>query len=816
MVDKKNEVTPWPHQAEFLDAVARLYGSVRHRALFVMATGLGKTNAAAFAYQRYVRQSGRVRLLFLAHQTELLIQARDTFRRIIGPELSTGLYNNEHKEVRATAVFATFQSMREALYGRKRKFGRRAFPPRRFDYIIVDESHHGHAPTYRPVLEYFQPKFMLGMTATPYRGDFKDIREIFGHEIFSLDLEEALTRGLLTPVEYHIMADEIVQQDKLKVQAHLVSIQSLNRVFFARKRDLEIVESIYRKIAHVAEPRIIVFTASIKHAEKFAALIPGALTIHSGLARRERRKRMKLIRSGVARVAITIDQFNEGVDIPEANVLVFLRSTQSKTIFLQQLGRGLRRVPGKKQVVVLDYVANCERLLYLDELRRTLATKATGPHAPREEFSLNWGSVNFDERALRIVELLRKMKLGLSNEVLLEYLRDFYQKHGRAPKSKEFRTSMFLPNIGTYHNRFGGILKAMKLAGLPDSAFTSYQRGQLYSEELSKEELLERMRAFYRTHKRAPVKRDLTYRKNMPTMPTYVAHFGSYRKALSLAGIPVAHSGRYSDRLILKKLREFYQQEGRSPRPPDLTSANGMPGIDTIYDHFGSISRALKLARLPVDVFHAARFETKQLTDEQMVGKLKKFYYEHKRAPTAKDMGVGGKLPHPDTLRSRFGGLKKAFDLAGIPIPTILLGVEIAKGTDEELLQLLREFFQKHRRSPRMTELTVKNGLPGWTVLQRRFGSNIGLAYERAGIPVPTNIGRGLKRWTKDQMLESIRQFYVKHGRVPNQADFRNKYGLPSYTSIYINFGGSRQAIVLAGIPETAIRPTGSQHKKEK
>lgn len=392
-------------QAEALDAIheARINGA--KRALVQMATGLGKTTVVAADVKRFLEEKPDARVLFLCHQNDILAQARERFERLIGGNHTFGNFTGEEQDFHeVTCLFASFQVMHR---------WREAFMKDEFDYVVVDESQHGKAPTYEPTLEYFEPEFMLGVTATPDRHDLKDIREIFGEEIYRLSLEEAIARGLLAEVGYHVITDEIVDTNTLRdLRGKKLSIKQLDRTIFAPKRDEEIVRIINEKSEDIDKPKRIVFCKSIEQAEEYAQYFDNAAPLHSKLPKWEQDNYIQQFRDSEIDTLLTIDMFNEGIDIPDANQVIFLRSTQSKTIFLQQLGRGLRRAPGKESVQVLDFVANCERLAMIDEVWQDIGeyNAAQNSEVVDEVMRVEIGEVHFTEVAREVLDILDEIE----------------------------------------------------------------------------------------------------------------------------------------------------------------------------------------------------------------------------------------------------------------------------------------------------------------------------------------------------------------------------------------------------------------------
>lgn len=391
---------PYDYQIECLTALemARLAGA--KEGLIVLASGLGKTIGTAFDVTHWLKTHGG-RILYLCHQNEILHQSQGKFSEVLPPETSYGFYHGyEKSSQKVDCLFASFQTMarRHAL-----------FKPDEFDYIVVDESHNSGAASYGKVLDYFKPKFLLGLTATPERIDGFDIRKRFGQPVYYLPLEEALARNLLTPVDYRLISSEITFE-KLGVfnNREGLSIDDLNEELFVPKTDAEINSAIEKAASELADPRIMIFANTIARADELAMSVPGSVVIHSRVPKKERFTRLELFRNGLVKTAIVVDCFNEGVDVPEANLLVFLRLTISGRIFFQQLGRGLRKCEGKDKVIVLDFVGNCDRILKVKALsdsvensRRKLEGKLD--NIPRVTFM-------FDGKIGQVIDLVQKTK----------------------------------------------------------------------------------------------------------------------------------------------------------------------------------------------------------------------------------------------------------------------------------------------------------------------------------------------------------------------------------------------------------------------
>ncbi|HSE35355.1 MAG TPA: DEAD/DEAH box helicase family protein [Candidatus Paceibacterota bacterium] len=411
---------PFEYQEECLRAVQTVREKEdARRALVVMASGLGKTVTVGLDLRSFwEKHSGRA--LYLCHQNEILEQARTTIEAIHGSGLAYGFFHGHERTLQRTDVlFSSLQTMTRHKH---------LFRPNEFAYCAVDESHHSHAFTYRSTIEYFEPEFLLGVTATPNRLDELNIRDIYGEEVYSLPLEEALARRLLCPVDYRLMFDEIYIPPDIFGARRPPPIAELNKRMFSPGRDEAIVRTIRRHMGRVENPRVIVFANSIAECDKFAALMPESFAIHSRVPPKERAIRLEMFRQGLVQVVVVVDVMNEGIDVPQANILVFLRATDSQTIFFQQLGRGLRRSKEKKRVLALDFVANCERILMVSELHQRVAEEhekqlqkrsagARGEkRSPQDDLdsgapmTLNTDEPEFREKIIPLLRLLKQVR----------------------------------------------------------------------------------------------------------------------------------------------------------------------------------------------------------------------------------------------------------------------------------------------------------------------------------------------------------------------------------------------------------------------
>ncbi len=360
------EVTPYAYQQKILDKLdAERKIRNNYRNLVVAATGTGKTVIAALDYKRFRRDNPKSpsRLLFIAHREEILIQSLNTFRQVLRDANFGEILVGNCRAEKLDYLFISIQSFnsKDLAAILSKDF---------YDYIIVDEFHHAAASSYQNLLEYFQPKIILGLTATPERMDGKEILGYFGGRITAeLRLPEAIERGLLCPFQYFGVADG-TDLRRLKWtrgnydKSELSNLYSINRDS-AEKRASLIIDALYRYLSDINEVKGLGFCVSIEHArfmeEFFNDRNIPSLSL-SGQDNNEKRKeaKQKLV-DGEVRFIFVVDLYNEGVDIPEINTVLFLRPTESLTVFLQQLGRGLRRCEGKGCLTVLDFIGQSNK-----------------------------------------------------------------------------------------------------------------------------------------------------------------------------------------------------------------------------------------------------------------------------------------------------------------------------------------------------------------------------------------------------------------------------------------------------------------------
>ena len=345
-----------PFQERLLEqiAIARLQG--QHRNLLVSATGTGKTVMAAVDYSRLRESLGECRLLFVAHREEILNQSLALFRYAISDASFGEKWVGKDKPEKYAHVFASVQTLNNAPI--------ETIDPAYFDVIIIDEFHHSAAPSYQRILDHFKPVELLGMTATPERTDGVSILKWFGGEISAeLRLWDAIDQGRLAPFTYYGIHDGLDLKDIPWKRGLGYDTQSLTNIFTSTDAWARLV--VRQSIAHVpnvATMRGLGFCVSVAHAQFMAHHFSNAgiasVAVHGATEKAEREAALRDLRDGKIKIVFSVDVFNEGVDVPTVDTLLMLRPTESATLFLQQLGRGLRRSPGKTVCTVLDFVGS--------------------------------------------------------------------------------------------------------------------------------------------------------------------------------------------------------------------------------------------------------------------------------------------------------------------------------------------------------------------------------------------------------------------------------------------------------------------------
>jgi superfamily II DNA or RNA helicase/HKD family nuclease len=383
------EVATRPHQQailEALEAEREVHG--RHRNLVVAATGTGKTVVAALDYRGLAERWGRrPTLLFVAHRREILDQSLRTYREVLADGTFGESFVGGDRPREWQHVFASVQSLSSG--------GMDRLDLSRFEIVVIDEFHHAEAATYRALLERIRPQELLGLTATPERTDGVDVRDFFdGRAAYEMRLWDAMDESLLVPFHYFGIHDNV---DLRSVEWRrggyvLANLSELYTGHDARVR--LVIEELRKKVGNLAQMRALGFCVSVEHAhfmaDRFNEARIDAVALSGSTPDDQRAATIRALRDGRTRVIFAVDLFNEGLDIPEIDTLLLLRPTESATLFLQQLGRGLRRTHGKSVLTVLDFIGQQRREFRFDAKMMALTGASRREVAERLDQAHPW------------------------------------------------------------------------------------------------------------------------------------------------------------------------------------------------------------------------------------------------------------------------------------------------------------------------------------------------------------------------------------------------------------------------------------------
>ena len=445
---------PWPVQREALTALEQTRLGGFRRGLAVMATGLGKTWLAAFDTARPQFR----RVLFVAHREEILRQSLGVFRRV-QPAGDLGLYYGGGKQPDARVLFAGIQTLASNLD---------LFAPDRFDYVVIDEFHHAAARSYRRVIDHFQPEFLLGLTATPNRMDGADLLALCSDNlVYECPLTEGIERGDLSPFRYFGIADD-VDYTPIPWRGGRFDPQALTEAAATQERAQHALD-VWRDKG--GGPTL-AFCVTVTHADFMADFFSrngvAAAAVHSGPTSAPRALSVERLRAGRLQVICTVDVFNEGLDVPEVCTVLMLRPTESPVVFLQQLGRGLRRSDGKDALTVIDFIGNHRS--FLIKPRTLLALGAGGQASTTQvlqamrtgDFGLPPGcSATYD---VGLVDILRAVTRVGGRSALQDYCRSYADERGHRPSALQVYQAGYNPSAArSRHGHWFGFLDDMEL-----------------------------------------------------------------------------------------------------------------------------------------------------------------------------------------------------------------------------------------------------------------------------------------------------------------------------------------------------------------
>ena len=425
-------VKPRDVQIEALYALKKCRSEGKRKALIFAAPGIGKTYLAAFDAKAF----GAKKVLFVVHREEILMQAKKSFEKVFNSN-DTGIFKAEERNLDARMIFASVSTL--AKEENLCSFDREAF-----DYMIVDEFHHAASDQYLKILEYFKPHFMLGLTATPDRMDGKNVYELCDNNIaYKINLKDAINRGILSPFRYYGICDVTVDYSMVKEENNRYNVEDLTEKYISNASRYDLIYKHYKKYH---SQRTIGFCVSRKHAEAMAKEFNdrdiASAAVYSGNGEGayqvERSTALERFKQGAYKILFVVDMFNEGVDVPDIDMVMFLRPTESSIVFLQQLGRGLRKSAHKDFLTVLDFIGNYKKAYMAPKLLSASeqGSNREGGIMPEFEYPDDC-IVDFD---LELIDLFREMefKRKFKNAKIGMQFADICNKLGRVPSRVEW------------------------------------------------------------------------------------------------------------------------------------------------------------------------------------------------------------------------------------------------------------------------------------------------------------------------------------------------------------------------------------------
>jgi superfamily II DNA or RNA helicase len=481
------EIKPYPFQLEILEKleVERTVHN-RHKNLVVAATGTGKTVISAFDYKKFKQNNTSAKLLFLAHRKEILTQALGTFRGILRDNNFGELWVDGIEPSSYEHVFASVLTLNNRI-------GELSLTPSFFDYIVIDECHHLKAVSYRATINYFTPEILLGLTATPERMDGGDIQEDFYNRIAAeIRLPEALNRKLLCPFQYFGISDSIDLSEISWNRGRYESSQLTNIYTANNRRVGEIILALEKYTKNKTDVRALGFCVSIEHAKFMAEefTLAGFKADYLTSQNNQRRDyvRKQLMNKDINYLFV-VDIFNEGVDIPEIDTVLFLRPTESLTVFLQQLGRGLRLAENKDCLTVLDFVGNARPEYNFENKFRALIGKTTTN--VQKEIEANFPhlplgcSIVLEKKAKEIILKNIISATNFSRDQIIKKIRHFGHQTNLPLNLKNFLKISNLPLQAIYKNNQGGWMRLCQQAGVIED-FDTLNESEISSAILKK------------------------------------------------------------------------------------------------------------------------------------------------------------------------------------------------------------------------------------------------------------------------------------------------------------------------------------------
>ena len=467
-----------------------------NKGLVIYPTGLGKTYLSAFDVMNFEPN----KVLFILHINDLLNQALMDFQDILTSsdnpdnfETDFGKFFGGNRQSEKKYLFASIQSL--SLDKNLKEFS-----PEEFDYIILDESHHSAAKTYQKVIKYFQPKFFLGLTATPERHDKKEILHFYNNEIFhEVTREEAYKKGFLVGSQYFGFTDNI-DYENIKFNGFKYDVNDLNKALMVEKRD----ELIYEKyMEHAPDKKAIGFCVSILHAERMTKIFNekgiSSIAIHSKSEKDKDQEEtiIQKFKKGSHQVAFVVDMVNEGISINDIECLMFLRPTESKVIFEQQYGRGLRIASKKEKVIVLDFIGNHRTADFIKsyfKIEDISSGSTKFEESPIDEkmvyyYDNNGNEIHFEKDAIKNIE---RLEIEKKNKPIIENIKDEWLEYGEYIEDAALEINNLYIKMGRHQRKVENHKIALKIINENPDAFELSSETFEVKDKLFKEMLIDK------------------------------------------------------------------------------------------------------------------------------------------------------------------------------------------------------------------------------------------------------------------------------------------------------------------------------------
>lgn len=463
---------PRPAQKLALTALRETLDQGYDKAMAVLATGLGKTYLAAFFAERFKH------VLFVVHRDEILQQAKETFATVY-PHKTAGFFNRFEKDTNSDFIFASISTI-------SRKYHLEKFNPTDFDLIVVDEFHHAVANSYQKVLDYFQPQFLLGITATPDRLDNKDVFSICdGNVAIEIHFIDAIKRNWLSPFHYYGIKDETDYSSIRWLGSHYDEEQ----LTVAQTRQ-SFMQKIFEEWHRLKQTRTIGFCSTVRQADQLCAFFVSkgvkAFVLSGKSTPTERKTIRQQLINGEIDIIFTVDLFNEGVDIPTVDTLLFVRPTESIAIFTQQIGRGLRVADGKSHCVIIDFIGNyrnADRKLLV--FKPELLEKGGKKLSLSEQIAETACQLNLDVGLIDLLAEMAKKNRNYKQQIIDAYI-DLKMELGRRPSYLEMYLQSGFQDINIARE-FGSYIGMLKEAGeLSDRELAIFEAYERLLEEIEK------------------------------------------------------------------------------------------------------------------------------------------------------------------------------------------------------------------------------------------------------------------------------------------------------------------------------------------